>query len=223
LPIKAQLKSFECAKEVSDPNILKSVQSSYESVKSLSANFKQYSFLKALKVEEFSSGTLLFGKPGRMKWLYVEPEPQEFYLFDKTFWLVQPKEKQVIIDNVEEILLGDLPVAFLMGLGNLERDFLLNKSCLSLGEVDTLVLTLSPKKRAKSESDNELRSFTLLVDKEKHLPRGAKVLDISQNITAITFQGINVNPKVADNDFMPILQRNFDVQDQRKDKKILNE
>ncbi|MFO0002307.1 MAG: LolA family protein, partial [bacterium] len=82
-----------------------------------------------------------------MRWRYESPEIQEFGIAGSEVVLYQETDKQVIVDAASSVLLSDLPVSFLLGLGNLKRDFTLLESCK--GEGGT-ILSVVPKD-AKSQ------------------------------------------------------------------------
>jgi len=215
----AQMKAFECAESATigiteAQGYLSRTQKAYEQVTSLQAEFSQDSYLAALAAQEQSKGSVLFVKPGRMKWEYSEPEPQMFLIDGKTFWLYQPKDRQVIIDVTNEVLLSDLPVAFLMGIGALDKDFTLEHACRTSSG---FIFRLVPK--GAGQKDNQLAEFSLLVDGQDFLPRGGKTRDVGGNITALVLSRVKPNVSVADGTFEPEFPVGVDVQDRRTEPK----
>ncbi|NDC39283.1 MAG: outer membrane lipoprotein carrier protein LolA, partial [Proteobacteria bacterium] len=108
---------------------LAKVQKRYQGISGVRARFYQDSYLAALNTAESSGGSVVFSKPGRMKWSYARPEPQEFVLREQTIWFYQPEIQQLLVDELSEVLLTDLPVAFLMGVGKLSEGFSLAGGC----------------------------------------------------------------------------------------------
>lgn len=181
--------AFECKQgKVLSANqaktLLVEVQKRYSAVDSLVADFKQDSFLAALDSSESSGGKVWFSKPGKMKWEYSLPEEQVFILKDQTFWHYQAVENQVLIDRVEDVLISDLPVAFLMGVGSLEKDFELVGGCTSGSGT---VLKLSP---LGGDPSDPLKQFELLVDTSKKLPRGARITHVGGNREIIVLNSV---------------------------------
>jgi len=218
----ADLASFTCSAKgtstgkeaISKEGILGKVQKAYAGVSSLTSTFRQESTLAALGTAETSKGEMWFAKPGKMTWHYTSPEEQLFVVRDKTVWLYQVSEKQVIIDNFVDILLTDLPVAFLMGIGDLERDFVLDSLCSS---PDGVVLDLRQRKQEKgSDSERGLKGFKLLIDPQSYLPRGASVMDVGGNVTSIVFDKVKANAAVPDDRFAAPSLKGVDVQDRRR-------
>jgi len=191
---KAEDKAFECAKgtELSSTEarqILGKVQTTYASIETLHGNFKQDSYVAALDEQESSSGEMWFGKPGKMRWVYAKPRPQTVVINGGTLWLYQPENRQVVIDDIGNVLLSSLPVSFMMGLGNLSRDFELKGACKGS---EGVVLALTPQKNVGKEREGDaLEGFDLLVDPEQGLPKGAKISSLGGNVTAIVFSNLS--------------------------------
>ena len=190
----AQGKSFECVKgsevvSAEAQQLLAKVQTTYASIDTLHGNFKQDSYVAALDEQETSSGEMWFGKPGKMRWVYAKPRPQTVVINGGTLWLYQPENRQVVIDDIGNVLLSSLPVSFMMGLGNLSRDFELKGAC-KVGE--GVVLRLVPQKKGAQETQGEaLEGFDLLVDADQGLPKGAKISSLGGNVTAIVFSSLS--------------------------------
>ena len=216
--LSAQTRAFDCgagkdfSKEKGSETVTR-VQSEYAKVSSLRAKFYQDSYLAALETSELSSGVVSFVKPGKMKWEYAEPEKQEFTIRDNTLWLYQIADNQVVIDDFSQVVISDLPVSFLMGIGNLKEDFLLTSSCQNS---DGIVLELAPKKKGEESSGKgELQALRLLVSPASFLPIGAKVIDVAGNVTAIILKEIEKSPSLSDSLFETIFPKGTDVSDRR--------
>lgn len=171
---------------------VKNVQKHYSSIESISGEFIQRSFIVALDEGERSSGFMAFSKPGRMRWSYKEPREQEVLIRDGTMTLYQVDTEQVIIQDVREVLLSALPVSFLMGIGDLDRDFKVISGCRT--RAGNVALVLEPSNRSATTSENEeLGGFVLLIDSEKKVPIGAKITSVGGNITEIVFKNQKLN------------------------------
>jgi outer membrane lipoprotein carrier protein len=190
----AESKAFECSKgsalsSSEAQHLLEKVQTTYASIETLHGNFKQDSYVAALDEQETSSGEMWFGKPGKMRWVYAKPRPQTVVLNGGTLWLYQPENRQVVIDDIGNVLLSSLPVSFMMGLGNLSRDFELKGACRV---AEGVVLQLFPQKKGGKEAQGEaLEGFDLLVDAGQGLPKGAKISSLGGNTTAIVFSNLS--------------------------------
>ena len=135
---------------------------------------------------------MAFSKPGRMRWSYKAPRLQEVLIRDGVMTLYQVDTEQVIIQDVREVLLSALPVSFLMGIGELDRDFEVISGCRTSGGDVSLVLEPSSRSAVNSENE-ELGGFVLLIDPEKKVPIGAKITSVGGNITEIVFKNQKLN------------------------------
>ncbi|NLF25329.1 MAG: outer membrane lipoprotein carrier protein LolA [Deltaproteobacteria bacterium] len=221
VPVDAQERAFQCdpRKKISlkeGEALIDKVQARYQDEKSIRAKFYQYSFLAALETSELSSGDVLFLKPGQMRWNYKEPEIQIFLVKDGTVWFYQAAERQVMVNEFEKVILSDLPVAFLMGLGNLRRDFTFKGGCRNN---DGIVLDLrslpKPEKSRESGEQSELAGFKLLIDPQTNFPRGAEVAHIGGNLTSILLAEVELGAKLDASMFEPVFPKGTDTNDLR--------
>lgn len=204
---------FECTKPLA-PNIqsdgVKRAQAKYASLKNFSASFVQDSALAAMGESEQSAGTVWYKSPAMMRWNYVTPLRQEFVVKDRTVWLYQAAENQVIVDEISRVVLSDLPVSFLLGVGDLSKDFSLMDGCRTARGT---ALTFAP---AGAHAEDNLQSFSLALDND-FLPVGAKVSDVGGNVTLIVLKQIKTDqPDVAMALFNPSYPTGADVSDRRK-------
>lgn len=211
--------SFRCVKKLPRKDLeqaLARVQNRYQTLSTMRAKFNQDSYLAALDTSESSGGTVVFHKPGKMKWSYENPEQQEFVLKDHTVWYYQPEIKQVLVDEISELLLTDLPVAFLMGVGKLSEGFVLRGGCASDAGV---ILELDPKPTTAQEvgasrKENSLKSLSLLVSSDG-FPAGVRVFDVVGNVTAIALQSVRDSQDVSESEFAVDYPKGTDVNDRR--------
>ncbi|RMG43203.1 MAG: outer membrane lipoprotein carrier protein LolA, partial [Candidatus Dadabacteria bacterium] len=192
---RALSERFQCSSarvlgESAGERLISRLQESYNRLSSFKADFLQESYLLALDTSEISAGTVYFDKPGRMRWEYRDPAGQLFIIADNTFWYYQPDERQVLVDSVQKAVLSDLPLSFLMGLGDLKKSFRLIKACQ---RKNSFILILSPESSHKRNNGTELQEFSLLVSGDDYIPIGASIRDIAGNITSIVFENLKIN------------------------------
>lgn len=224
----AQMRAFECYpdKKLSDDEgrgVMNRVQSRYTEIATLHGDFSQESYVAALDQGEQSSGEMWFSKPGKMRWEYKEPRKQLVVIRDNTLWLYQPDKGQVLVDDISQVLLSQLPVAFMSGLGNLTKDFTFKGACKS---PEGIVVSLTPRRAEKGAGslgaepgNDELEGFELLVSGTENLPQGARVTSLGGNITAIVFRhtktaGVEVKPST----FVLEYPNGVDIMDRRQKK-----
>jgi len=216
---EAQMRAFSCpsGKKLSTAEgkaLLQKVQERYSHIESLRGQFNQESYVAALDEGEGSSGDMIFAKPGKMRWTYKVPREQEVVIRDRELWLYQVDKQQVMIDDIGQVLLSNLPVSFMMGLGNVTRDFELKGACRG---AEGVVLSLVPQKsRAETDKTDALEGFDLLVDESQNVPKGAKITSLGGNITAIVFDKLKVGgDPVEARIFVLDLPKGVDVMDRR--------
>ena len=195
--------------------ILDRVQAHYATIESMQGTFHQDSYVAALDEGESSSGTMIFAKPGKMRWSYSVPRRQEVIIRNGELWMYQPDKGQVMIDDIGAVLLSALPVAFLMGIGNLTKDFDLVSACHTSAGV---TLSLVPHSKGSSTDTQEaLEGFILLVDEQKNVPQGAKISSVGGNTTAIVFKNLQLNvPGLSQQRFVLEYPKGVDLLDRRK-------
>ncbi len=207
----AQPDPFNCSAALSaaaSKNILTSVQSRYRGVQSFEAEFAQESHLSSLNDREFSKGRLSF-QNNAMRWHYISPEEEVFLAKDRTIWYYQVLDRQVLIQNFSERFSSDLPLSFLLGIGDLERDFTLLKRCRA-GK--NYLIELSPKKDSE-----ELKRFQLLVRADDFVVVGAKLNDAVGNSTAFILSITSLNKALTEDLFAANFPAGVDIIDKRTD------
>jgi len=102
--------------------MINGLQSKYNKISTLAADFTQVHTSRNQR-ERRESGNLLLKKPGKMKWNYTTPEEKQFISDGKWLYEYISAEKAVTRSSIKET--GDLraPFAFLLGQGNLRREF----------------------------------------------------------------------------------------------------
>jgi len=102
--------------------LINALQAKYNKLSSLAADFTQV-YTAPGQRERRESGRLLLKKPGKMRWDYTSPETKLFLSDGKWLYEYVPAEKYATRSAISEA--GDLraPFAFLLGRGNLRRDF----------------------------------------------------------------------------------------------------
>lgn len=164
------------------------IQTRYEAISDLSARFEQRSRSVALgggaAAETISRGTVVFAKPGRMRWSYEEPEPSLVVSDGETLWLYDPTRAEVQRMEVSSGFVSGAAIQFLLGQGDMRRDF--EVRAVDCGS-DSAELELVPRADATYE---KLRV-------EAELPSGqlrrTTVFDLVGNVTEVEFEDVRTN------------------------------
>lgn len=106
--------------------LLEKVQEDYLGMESFSGRFVQEDRRENGRTQT-ASGKIDYRKPGRMRWHYLEPNEQLVVTNGEKVWLFDPLLDNVTVQPLKGLTQGT-PLAFLLGLGKLTRDF----SCRAL-------------------------------------------------------------------------------------------
>ncbi len=173
--------AFSCKGDrYAENRLTNKIQDAYKKVNVLHADFFQSSTLLGMKERIISEGNLKFLKPGMMDWNYLNPTPQRFVTDGTTVWYYEPSVNQLTIGSIGATFTSDVPVSFLLGIGDLTESFTEEKICKNK---EGILLSLAPVK-----SDQNIKSFVLLVDSSSYLPIGAKLIDSGDTVTEFLFR-----------------------------------
>jgi outer membrane lipoprotein carrier protein len=147
-----------------------------------------------LRRKATESGKVFIKKPGRMRWNYHSPEKKEFVSDGRKIYLYVPADKQVVVSAVPAEDRATSAVLFLMGKGNLTRDFAVKYG--EGGGPDTYVLRLDPRVR-QAEYD----WLQLTVDRRTLLIRELTAGDAQGGRSTFKLTNFKENPGLSDNTF----------------------
>ena len=109
-----------------EANILQLIQAQYQSILSFSGHFTQTSFRANSKTTPRKArGEVFYKRPGKMRWMYVAPEDQLLVTNGDTLWLYDTLLENVTIQKLNKLTDGTA-LSFLLGLGDLNNDTLIN-------------------------------------------------------------------------------------------------
>ncbi|MBI4524508.1 MAG: outer membrane lipoprotein carrier protein LolA [Deltaproteobacteria bacterium] len=186
-----------------EEHVVASLQKSYDAIQDFVADFRQENDVKTLNRKIKASGKVYFKRPGKMLWRYEEPKGQWVLADGKNLYYYQPEQRQVIKSPLKKAFHSEVPVSFLLGIGNLRKDF---NVTLKGSEQGNYVLQLAPKGSAGGFTDIQLgvdrRSFEIV---------WARILDATGNMTTIRFSGMQKGVGLKDSVFHLQLPDGADV------------
>lgn len=167
-------------------------------VTDLKAPFRQAALNKALNQTVEARGTLYLKKPGRLRWEYQTPTPQEIVSDGTRLWIYTPELKQVNVSAAPAVLVGPAG-SFLQGLGQVREHFdprFLNPAQAT--DADGLVvLDLVPKRPQPL-----MTRLIVSVDPRSWLVRQAVIHDELGNTVTVRFGDTVVNSGLSDSLFV---------------------
>jgi len=164
------------------------VQGYYERTRDLEARFTQTYTYAGFGRKQVSSGVLRVKKPGMMRWDYEKPAPKTIAVKGSRLVQWEPEEHQAYVDEKFDASAMSAAVTFLLGKGDLAREFALSVS--DLGD-----LVLRPK-----APDPRVESIALTVAEDGAVT-ATRVVDGSGNVNALEFSAVKRNPGLPDSAF----------------------
>ncbi len=172
--------------------VVASLQRRYESAKDLRADIVQTTRSVALGAgaseQMTSKGTVVFAKPGKMRWSYEEPEPSLVVSDGETLWIYDLVFREAQKLPATEGYLSGAAVQFLLGEGEIERDFEI--SALRC-EKTIAELRLRPRKPGSYEK------LHVLVNPQTGDLLKTTVFFVLGNVTEVAFFNIELNTDPA--------------------------
>ena len=198
---------FVCEPVAEEKNLLHLIQKQYQSIQSFSGRFVQSSHRADTETgPKKAQGLVSFKRPGKMRWVYEAPEEQLLVTNGQTMWLYDPLLENVTVQKLEKITEGTA-LSFLLGLGNLEFDFIqreITKNLLS-GQ-NGFILELEPKK-----STANLAFIQLNVHPETHNLQTIALIDQQDNYRIIQLMDLKYNLEIEDNFFEFLVTNDMEV------------
>jgi outer membrane lipoprotein carrier protein len=183
--------------------IVDRLQKSYDATADFTADFRQENEVKTLNRTLKASGKVSFKRPGKMLWRYDEPKGQFVLADGKHLYFYQPEQNQVIKSPLKNAFRGDIPLSFLLGLGNLKKDF---NAALKSTEENSYVLRLEPKGEAGGFSE-----ILLAVSKSSSDILWVSIRDAAANLTTIRFSAMRKGVGLNDSLFQVQIPSGADV------------
>jgi len=181
--------SLNAAAESADA-VVDRLQRNYDSTTDFVADFRQETEVKTLNRSLKASGKLSYKRPGKMLWRYEMPKDQFVLTDGKFLYFYQSEENQIIKSPLKNAFRTDIPLSFLLGLGNLKKDF---NATLKATEENQNVLRLVSKGDPGGYSDIQMG-----VSKKTGDIVWVSVRDGAGNLTTLSFSEMRKGVGVKD-------------------------
>lgn len=180
----------ELSRAKDEAYVVEALQKSYDSITDFVADFRQETELRALQKTLRSRGKVYLKRPGKMLWKYEAPK-EHFVLADgKHLYFYQPEQAQVIKSPLRQAFRSDVPVSFLLGLGNLKKDFATKLKGMDDGRY---VLRLASKSDLEGVGEIELG-----IEPQSFDIAWARVKDAAGNTTTVRFSKLRKGVGLGD-------------------------
>jgi outer membrane lipoprotein carrier protein len=191
------------AEDKSAEAIVDSLQKTYETTPDFVADFRQETEVKTLNRNLKAWGNVSFKRPGKMLWRYEEPKGQFVLADGKHLYFYQPEQNQIIKSQLKNAFRSDIPLSFMLGLGNLKKDF---NAALKANEPTQYVLRLEPKGESGGFSE-----ILVGVTKSSSDISWVSIRDASGNLTTLRFSGMRKSVGLKDSLFQLEVPKGVDV------------
>jgi outer membrane lipoprotein carrier protein len=187
------------------PQVAAALQAKYDGIRDFSADFTQH-YVSVLKRTITERGRVQVKKPGKMRWDYTQPDKKVFVSDGSTIYLWVPADNQVTRSAVPKQDEATTAVLFLVGKGNLTRDF--NVSFAPNAPEGTYALRLDPK---LPERDYDW--LRIVVDKNSLQIRELTAADRQGGQSTFLFSSFKENVGIGDGTFNFKIPKGADVID----------
>jgi outer membrane lipoprotein carrier protein len=184
--------------------IAQRLQARYDSTKNFRADFRQETTIVSVGQGEESFGTVVFMKPGRMRWEFQTPQRQSIIADGTTLWIYQPADKQVLKAPFNAAFASTTPVSFLTGVGRIKDDFTVEADPHGCN-AQRMYVKLVPK------GDSQMGALTLAVTRSTYDIVEAAIADPVGNLTTLSFSNITRNVPLTDDEFHFVVSEGTDV------------
>jgi len=172
--------------------VVAGLEATYAKITDLRAEFTQNAFNRSLGQTITAEGVVYLKKPGKMRWEYRTPTPQQIVSDGKSLWVYTPELNQVNVGEAPRALAGPAG-SFLAGLGRLREVFTVRfLNPLRVDAAGNPVLDLRPKR-----PEPVLTRLILTVDPRELLVKKAVLYDQFENAVTMEFTQVSVNPGLA--------------------------
>lgn len=161
-----------------------------QSIRSLEGSFSQKNYYSELEESYEFRGSFILKRPDKLAWRYEKGSKDSVYVSGTKAILIQPEEKQAIIQDIKDLGITRAPILFIFNKEMMKKEFTV------LSETAEQIV-LKPK-----QDSTGLKSVVILLKSSKDFPvRGFRFEDLYGNIIEIRLQSLKINPGLKDEDF----------------------
>ena len=181
--------------------VITKLQTRYEGLQDLEADFTQVTQFKGFSKTLTSKGHLYL-KKGKLRWDYFEPSKQQIFVEEDQVLFYVPEHQQVIKTRLSIELDSQVPIRLLAGTGHLDRDFHIQwrDETKPRGTDGAYRLALAPKTPATDFTEIQIE-----VGSQDFLIQKIILQESGGNSSTFEFSGIKSNHGLKDRLF------NFDL------------
>jgi outer membrane lipoprotein carrier protein len=168
--------------------VAQKLQKTYENATNVVADFKQTTTMEFSSRVRQGSGTMIFRKPGRMRWDYKSPDYQVLISDGETISMYFEKSNQMIVSNAKEYLQSDVTYSFFAGTGDILKDFDVSDPDPGYNLENTYLIKLIPK-----SSHPHVSSIHAWIAYDSFLITHLQIVDHFETVTDLFFDNIKID------------------------------
>ncbi len=168
--------------------IARKLQNTYEKAANLVAEFNQTTSVKFSGRVQEGSGSMIFLRPGRLRWDYIIPDRQVLISDGKSISMYFEKNNQMIVSNARDYLRSDVTYSFFAGTGNILKDFKIAEPDFENTRENSYLIKLIPK----STHPNVAYIHAWITD-ETFLLEHLQIVDHFDTVTDLYFKNVRID------------------------------
>lgn len=174
------------------------IQSAYEKINDLQADFVQSVRFEDFDTPYISKGKL-FLKKGKMRWDYREPSRQQIVVDGERLLFYIPEHQQAVKSRLGGESDGHLPLQLLSGAGRLDQDFQISIEEEPRSD-QSIALRLIPKNK-QSQLTKVVASVAPSPQVEGMVIQKVTLFEQNGNVSTFSFQEIRINKGFSEDVF----------------------
>jgi outer membrane lipoprotein carrier protein len=176
------------AQPLNSIEIAQNLQNTYEKAINLVADFNQTTSMKFSGRVRQGSGSMIFLKPGRMRWDYIAPDHQVLISDGESISMYFEKSNQMIISNAREYLQSDVTYSLFAGTGDILKDFEIVEPDFENVMEKSHLIKLIPK-----STHPHVSFIHAWVSDDSFLLEHLQIVDHFDTVTDLYFKSVQIN------------------------------
>ena len=174
------------------------VDDRYAKTQDLQGDFTQETIIEGFETGFKSTGRFYLKKPGLLRWDYLEPSKEHIYVDGDEVMMYVPEHQQVVKGTLTQIAASKGPLALLLGVGKLSKQFtVLESPEVSSDSQQIPDLTLIPK--PDGDTVPTIKKILLQLFTDSYLIKAITIFETSGNVSRVHFDHIQVNQGLSPN------------------------
>jgi outer membrane lipoprotein carrier protein len=179
-------------------DVVSRVDDRYAKTQDLQGTFTQETIIEGFETGFESTGRFYLKKPGLLRWDYLEPSKEHIYVDGDQVMMYVPEHQQVVKGTLTQISASKGPLALLLGVGKLSKQFTVLESAEASSDSQKIPdVTLIPK--PDGDTAPTIKKILLQLFTDSYLIQTITIFETSGNISRVHFDHIQVNQGLATN------------------------